>query len=701
MMDYNHRRAASDMAYTNSSANANRRSGPVPRSAFAVNLEVPVQQFVRTASFDNIAAQNRINASKTGSNNTSSHIRSQSCEGTYVWESNSNQTPAPKSSSSHRYSGLITPEDFPQPQLQNALLAPCSGLRRGSESSTNSTASTCTTVAEGASAWSAATTPETMSPTSPNSMILLQSPPERTSSKMGIVVTEPASMPTPTRPSRARAASHSALKGFHNTPIESPVPEDAEVFLTLRSSRMQRSRPSQEANIATHATAQTAEGIDISSLHQRRQQRQQKIAGKPQVKQPVRLRLTPLPTPPADVQLGRTPSIRTPNSTISPRTLKSSRSMPQIRDHAGPPPAGPLPPIPAMPKMSPSTAGSMPPTPLSSTFDILPPHPSMPPPPPPHSPALSTTSSSRTLIASATHAQMQTQQQTDKSASWEEELRRHKKLLEQFPLPADHMDDAAAPKLTRNHRSLGNLRVRSRSLSRAAASSSGSSSREDSVVGESSAVGESWMAQTYSSFSLRGSKSQQRPSTSKSNKDFRTMDQPLPPLPAMPQEHKPSISVFEDDSEDEGGEGGDVVRKFVRNLFTRRTRSHVDMHAAKENKDPNGREGKSSVSSASSKESSAHGHNDRKKNHSASSNLSMATTVGANNCTSTTNTLTPTTPEVPAVEYCEPLEYHHNKDSLATSPRSLADRSQPSTAPAAQKAPLAPLLTRMFVRRSN
>jgi hypothetical protein len=166
----------------------------------------------------------------------------------------------------------------------------------------------------------------------------------------------------------------------------------------------------------------------------------------------------------------------------------------------------------------------------------------------------------------------------------------------------------------------------------------------------------------------------------------------------MPQEHKPSISVFEDDSEDEGPEGGDAVRKFVRNLFTRRTRSHVDMHAAKENRDPNGREGKSSVSSASSKESSMHGHNDRKKNHSASSNLSMATTVGANNCTSTTNTLTPTTPEVPAVEYCEPLEYHHNKDGFMTSPRSPTEIH---TAPAPQKAPLAPLLTRMFVRRSN
>ena len=668
MMDYNHRRAASDMAYTNSTANAKHRSGPIPRSAFTVNLEVPDQQF------------------KTGSNSTSSHIRSQSYEGTYTWESNRSQTPTPRSSSRLRYSGLITPEDFPQPQLQNAFLAPCSGLRRGSESSTNSTASTCTTVAEGASAWSAATTPETMSPTSPNSMILLQSPPERTSSKMGIAATEPTSMPTPTRPSRARAASHSAPKGFYNTPIESPVPEDAEVFLTLRSSRMQRGRPSQEANTAVRATAQTAEGIDISSLHQRRQQRQQNISGKPQVKQPVRLRLTPVPTPPADVQLGRTPSIRTPNSTSSPRTLKSSRSMPQIRDQAGPPPTGPLPPVPAMPKMSPSMAGSTPPTPLSSTFDVHPPHPSMPPPPPPHSPALSSTSSSRTLTAPATHAQMQTQQQTGESSSWEEELRRHKKLLEQFPQPADHTNDATAPKLTRNHRSLGNLRARSRSLSRAAASSSGSSAREDSVVGE------SWMAQTYSSFSLRGSKSHQRPSTSKSIKDLHVMDQPLPPLPDMPQEHKPGVSVFEDDSEDEGG---DAVRKFVRNLFTRRTRSHIDMHAAKENKDPSGREGKSSVSSASFKEASAHGHNDRKKNHSASSNLSMATTVGANNCTSAANTHTPTTPEVPAVEYCEPLEYYRNTDSLLTSPRSLADRPTP------QKAPLAPRLTRMFVRRSN
>ncbi|CAK7226729.1 hypothetical protein SBRCBS47491_006328 [Sporothrix bragantina] len=601
--------------------------------------------------------------------NTNFHFRSQSYESPYSWDSYVAREPAstPPARRS-RYGNLLSAESA-ELHPQHMQLTQLDMQRRGSESSTSSAISNCTATAEGASAWSAATTPETMSPISPNNSLLLHSPPDMMSYKAGLAsMVQPASpskaghqAPVTCRPSRSRACSHSAPKHLSNSLLQSSVPEeDEQACYTRRYSREHQKTASHEANAVNESTTPAGgvlrEAKSVSNLRQRRQQRQQKIGEKAPAKQPVRLRLSPLPPLPLDQQSGRR------LSTLSPRTLKPSRSSPQLRDAAGPPPTGPLPPLPNMPNMLVATArtSTAPPTPsYSSNPDTCPPYPLGPPPPPPSRPP----PESPGLAPSPVKYSLMPEQQ---SPSWEEELRRHKKLLEQFPSEPEERQDL--PKLSRTHRSLGNIRARSRSLSRA----TGASSHDDA------AIAESRLSHQASSFSLRGSKTM-RPSTAKSARD--TVSQSRGDQATVSQSGAPHVSIFEDDSEEEG----DTVRKFVRNLFTRRTRSgevptggqHTLEHAREVSSG-------SKHTAASVKDSEGNnGHNDRKKNHSASSAFSIATTVGANTVLSMTSTLAPANTD----DGKDGFEVDHS------SPRTSSDQSRQH-----QKGPL---LSRMFVRRSH
>lgn len=686
MADYNHRRAASELvAYRQAADGAvygqehllvNQRPG----SSGAAFIHSTM-----SGGFGTPRMLGVVNPDGNKYGNTNSHFRSQSYESPYSWDPYVGSEPASAPPKGHsRYGSLVPVEAC----AQHMQLAQTNSQRRGSESSTSSAVSNCTAIAEGMSAWSAATTPETLSPTSSNNCSLLQSPPERTSSKAGPVALAPPPSPSkvpnqtfiPCRPARARAFSHSAPKRFQNTVIESSVPEEEEQTETRRNSgRPHQKHASHGVNTVKDAVLPFTglpqeETKAVLNLRQRRQQRQLKIAGKPHAKQPVRLRLSPLPPLPLDQQGSRA------SSAPSPRTLKTSRSSPQLRDVAGPPPTGPLPPLPGAPDLSqlpPPTprTPAMPPTPSFSSTSARPPHPTVPPPPPPSRPsigspglALSPRKISPTTETKLTCDESQPQEQ---GTPWEEELRRHKKLLEQFPPESEERHDL--PKLSRSYRSLGNIRARSRSLSRA----TGASFHDDATIAES-------RLSHHASFSLRGSK-MQRPATAKSSRDTESLAHEA--QPPQSQANTPHISVFEDDSEEEG----DTVRKFVRNLFTRRTRSGevsvASPHAADQTREVSSGS-KHSVSSA--KPTEGNGHNDRKKNHSASSNLSVATTVYASTVASTTTALDPSSAE----GYHDGCEVDcHPEGGSSFSPRTSSDHSRQH-----QKGPL---LSRMFVRRSH
>ncbi|KAL1892894.1 hypothetical protein Sste5346_006787 [Sporothrix stenoceras] len=683
MADYNHRRAASELVSYRQAAD-----GTIYRQE---RNHVSQRPGSSGALFANSTPRmhNKVYVDGNKYANTNFHFRSQSYESPYSWDSYvGGEIPVSAPPTGHsRYGSLVPPEV----RAQHMQLALPNSQRRGSESSTSSAISNCTATAGGPSAWSAATTPEAMSPTSPNNSLLLQSPPERTSSKAGPVIQAPPPSPSktpnhapqqafiPCRSARARALSHSAPKRFQNTAIESPVPEEEEQTETRRNSgRLHQKHASHEVNMAKEPAAQPfvslteEEAKAVSNLRQRRQQRQLKMTGTPQKKQPVRLRLTPLPPLPLDQQSSRL------SCAPSPRTLKSSRSSPQLRDAAGPPPTGPLPPLPGAPNLSqlpPPTprTPSMPPTPSFANSNVRPPHPTVPPPPPPsrqsvESPGLL---SPRRVSPSAEPTPVCEGPQ-EQGTPWEEELRRHKKLLEQFPTESEERRDL--PKLSRSHRSLGNIRARSRSLSRA----TGVSFHDDA------AIAENRLSHHASSFSLRGSKTM-RPSTAKSSKDVDHRSREV--QPSQSQVNAPHISVFEDDSDEEG----DTVRKFVRNLFTRRTRSGEVPLAS-----PNATEYTREVSSgskhsvSSGKSTEGNGHNDRKKNHSSSSNFSIATTVGGSTVVSTTTSLDPSSAET-YHDSCD-VEYHAEGNN-STSPRTSSDHSRQH-----QKGPL---LSRMFVRRSH
>lgn len=685
MADYNHRRAASELVSYRQATD-----GTVYRQE---RRHISQRPGSSGASFANSTPRmhNKVHVDGNKYANANFHFRSQSYESPYSWDSyvDGEITASTPLTGHSRYGSLVPPEARHSQQMQLALP---NSQRRGSESSTSSAVSNCTATADGHSAWSAATTPEAMSPTSPNNSLLLQSPPERISSKIGPAIHAPPPSPSktpnqaqhqayiPYRPARARASSHAAPKRFQNTAIASPVPEEEEQTEARRNSgRLHQKHASHEVNTAKEPAAQPFVGLTeeeaqtVLNLRQRRQQRQLKMAGKPpHNKQPVRLRLTPLPPLPLDQQSSRL------SYAPSPRTLKSSRSSPQLRDAAGPPPTGPLPPLPGAPDLSqlpPPTprTPAMPPTPSFANSNVRPPHPTVPPPPPPsrqlvESPGLL----SPRRVSPSTEPTPVREESQKQGSPWEEELRRHKKLLEQFPTEPEERHDL--PKLSRSHRSLGNIRARSRSLSRA----TGASLHDDA------AIAENRMSHHASSFSLRGSKTM-RPSTTKSSKDAYNGSREVQPSQAPA--NAPHISVFEDDSDEEG----DTVRKFVRNLFTRRTRSGEVPLAS-----PSATEHTREVSSGSkhsvslAKSTEGHGHNDRKKNHSSSSNFSIATTVGGNTLLSTTTTLDPSSTET----YHDSCEVDcHAEGGNSTSPRTSSDHSRQH-----QKGPL---LSRMFVRRSH
>ncbi|KIH94662.1 hypothetical protein SPBR_09216 [Sporothrix brasiliensis 5110] len=317
----------------------------------------------------------------------------------------------------------------------------------------------------------------------------------------------------------------------------------------------------------------------------------------------------------------------------------------------------------------------MPPTPSFANNDARPPHPTMPPPPPPSRPPIDCLSPifspkvTSPLMETRPHEESQPQGQ---GSPWEEELRRHKKLLEQFPAESEARH--GVPKLSRSHRSLGNIRARSRSLSRAA----GTAFYDDA------AIAGPRLSHRASSFSLRGS-NMQRPSTAKGSQDAENRAPKA--QPSQTSGNAPQCSVFEDDSDEEG----DTVRKFVRNLFTRRTRNG-EMPMATSSTTEQAREVPSSSkhSVSSTKPRDTNGHNDRKTNHSASSNFSIATTVGASTVFSTTTTIDPSSAD--ACHYGCGVECPHEGEN-SSSPRSSSDHSRHH-----QKGPL---LSRMFVRRSH
>ncbi len=592
--------------------------------------------------------------------------------------------------------GSIASTNWQSPLAQ---LPPWATQRRGSESSTSSAASNGTTAADGAPSWSPSTTPETMSPTSPSSSLLLYSPPERASSKAYGTGTTPASPPSPSqiavascRPARARACSHSASRRFPNMRIESPLLEQEEHAEACHDSRLCQRRPVQETASISGQMPMPANDYDHgengspSNLHERRQQRHQKLSGNLPAKQAVRRRLSPLPPLPLNAPNSPSPSV------MSPRTLKPSRSLPQLRDAAGPPPSTPLPPLPSIPKLSPfvlpvSVYSMLAIGPSPSSVDARPPPPTNPPPPPPSSDSIALTSScsAKTLTASSTLATItdkprktpeaqvdqEDAQPQGHSNTWEDQIRRHRQLLEQFPGQPEQQREI--PRLSRTHRSLGNLRARSKSHSRAHASS------QDDTAAAARRV-----SHQTSSLSLRGSK-MKRPSTANASSDLGAcLNGPLPPLPPL---RAPHVSIFEDDSEDESI----TVRKFVRSFFSRRTRS-AEMqadgnHGSKHTRGPSSG---SKTILATFKAGDGNNHNDRRRNCSASSSLSVATTIGASTVTSTTSTiaLTNTNMSVGGSDVESSLG-----GSCSVSPRTSSEHSRVQHK--------GPLLSRMFARRSD
>ena len=657
MEDHIHRRTTSEVVASS--------KAPVTGGAYGCKQAALNQRSFETNS---IAP-----ASSTTHANAAFHLRSQSYESSCKMDYRLGREPLATPPTRHSRYGKLLSAESAESYPRHMHLAQLDMQRRGSESSTSSAVSACTTTAGGTSSWSAATTPETMSPTSPNNSLLLRSPPENNLEKTGTGSALLPASPSRTgqqgstlcRQSQSRACSHSVPKRPPNSLFESTVPEEDERTEMMRgNARRHQKMASYESNVPQASTTPAAgllrEAKSASNLRQRRQQRQQKVGEKPQAKQPVRLRLSPLPPLPLDQQSDRR------LSTTSPRTLQPSRSSPQLRIAAGPPPTGPLPPLPRMSAVTP-TYLPLPPTPLTSPNpDAHPACPVGPPPPPPSRPP----PDSPGLAASPLDCSAMLQQQ---SQSWEEELKRHKKLLEQFPSESKQRQEL--PRLSRTHRSLGNIRARSRSLSRA----TGVSLQDDIMISEPR------LSHHASSFNLRGSK-MQRPATAKPTKDSkgrRHDDQGC-----TSQAGTPHVSVFEDDSEEEG----DAVRKFVRSFFTRRTRGSEVPTPKQQITTEQVHEVFSGSQYAAVPANAYEGnrHNDRKKNHSTSSALSMATTVDVDTHLSTASTLVPANTE----------DWKNGREAVAhpeggnnPSPRGSSDQ------PRQQQR--GPLLSRMFVRRSR
>lgn len=563
--------------------------------------------------------------------------------------------------------------------------------RRDSEgSSVSSATSSSTPPADRVYSWSSSTTPESVSPASPprNEQLARLQPPQRTSSRVAF---GPSAIKSPTRTSQGQVScraprstqtmSRSISTRFHNTPIKSPVPEEEE------HPGRHYVHPNREMESDTGCSPFLTcpafqDGAVESPLHQRRQQRQQRLATYSPFPQPQKTKLSPLPPLPIRQSLNRqlpTTAATSPSSTTSCRPLnkEATRSLPQLRDLAAPLPES-LPPLPLVPQFSPlfpaSPAGmvSQSPTILAGSsagaINAPPPHPTMPPPPPPMWAAtVSAKSVDKETIPPATAmsrnskhtSQQQQQHQHTPPDRWEDELRRHKQLLRHFPQQPDMQGERL--KIPRMHKSLGNLRARSRAHSTPSAS--------DTIVTTSSGI-------VYTSSAARSGSRASKHSKSKSLwENTGRLDEPLPPTP---QPDAPRVSIFEDDSDDEG----DTVRQFVRNLFTRRTRcsemsplgfgthdSVAAPHASKEST------ATSSVDGSS--------HNNRKKSYSTSSNFPVGATVGENTIGSSA---TPITSSGGDMYGCINVE-----GQAADSPRTSSDNTRQR----------GPLLTRMFVRRSH
>ncbi|OAA62475.1 hypothetical protein SPI_04015 [Niveomyces insectorum RCEF 264] len=710
-MDYNHKRANSELASITRSINAaaKQRNMSQPARDFATGAvdwtnqcfgtnEFVQDYYMRGPDAPSAYSNGRLDDSRLNhdhrdagwSSTNNCHFRSQSHESPYNWSSGLGMEAASEPfPTSRRYGDLG----------QNRQLAPSMMPRRSSEDSVSSNASTSAGTADQGCAWSASTTPESLSPTTPKDSLVLQSPPEKPPS--GVVSPEagtdtvilPAKayqLPATSRPARSRACSRSAPKRFQNTPIDAPVPEEEEQAENRCTGRARQNR--ERAVVALVDTAVSPGegrrpdgGATVPSLHQRRQQRQQSVSAQTQPKQLARPRLSTMPPLPLQSQATRT----------SPAPLHrgldrlASRSLPQLRGLAGPPPPGPLPSLPPVPAISPLFP-LVPASPTVSTPTVSPGINSRPPPPdgpPPAAPAAAAASaaattstaaeSSTTLTTSSTSETIKPKEERSQERnitppSWQDELQRHKMYLQQFPAePCEPPHDR--PRLSRAHRSLGNLRARARARSLAHAAAV---SPDEAVSAEPFSA-----MQHISQCASRGLRTG-RPSTAKTTREWGVrLDEPLPPLP---QVDTPHVSVFEEDSDDEG----DTVRKFVRNLFTRRTRSGEVPSASVHAREPSlGSKETAAAMASYARAGDANSHNNRKKNYSTSSSFSVATTVGASTIVSTTTTLASTNTEASEVDY------YLEDDHASTSPRTSTDQARPS-----QKGPL---LSRMFVRRSR
>lgn len=648
MADYNHRRVVSEVetyhqSLTPGALYSHRQAG--------LSRHSPVTRTITVTS------------SKT----MNAHLRSQSHESPCSYTLLGRDSASALAVKRSRYGDLLSTETaavYPR----HMRLSQLDSQRRGSESSTSSDStssavSNCTAVAR--DSWSATTTPEALSPISPSNSLLLHSPKSRpTFETTGLSSFPPASplksecqASTSCRSSWSHACLQSAPRRLPSSLFEPSLvsDEDEQVELTHSITRGHGKTAShQEKTLGESSIAGISSPLRTAkSVSNLRQRRQQKVGVVPQAKQPTRLRLSPLPPLPKDQQSGRR------LSTVSPRTLTPSRSMPHIRDTAGPPPTGPLPPLPNLP----ITTSSTPMTPSSPSFSshmyyrspYSPGPPAMPSRPPPASPS---------LAVSPMNNHKPSEQQ---SLPWEEELRRHKKLLQQFP--SEPEECKGLPKLSRTHRSLGNIRARSRSLSRA----TGTHLHGDAEISESR------LSHQTSSFSLRGLKMQQRSSTAKSARGTPACCENAP----ITNSGMPYISIFEDDSEEEG----DAVRKFVRNLFTRRSRS-AEVPAVNQPTLEQAHEVSSSSRHVATSSRSFDGtsRGNRTDNGRASSASSPATSVGAG-MMSTASTLS-------ADDLKSKFE-SESRSKRGQPPSSMAFSDQ------SRQHQKGPLLSRMFVRWSH
>ncbi|EFX01930.1 hypothetical protein CMQ_5001 [Grosmannia clavigera kw1407] len=554
-------------------------------------------------------------------------------------------------------------------------------VRRGSESSVSSATSSSTPPTDRAYSWSTSTTPGSASPTSPphDELLVKLLQPERTSSLTAFdahAVTSPtkaSQAPVSCRVSRSsHILSRSISTRFHNTPIKSPVPEEEEHSGRHYVQPSQETKP--ETGCAPSLFCAASQIVSMESpLHQRRQQRQQRLATYSPFPQPQKAKLSPLPPLPIQECLSQQPQIVSPSSTTPRRSLnkEATRSLPQLRDLAAPLPDS-LPPLPLVPNLSPmfpaspaNLAASSPAVstgPTTGTVKAPPPHPTMPPPPPPlrteRVPAKDVT---REGIHSSSRDSKYTSQQPQQPLPdrWEEERRRHKQLLRHFPQQPEKQGERL--KMSRTHKSLGNLRARSRAHSTPSAC--------DTVVTTSSGI-------IYASSTGRNEPRASKHSKSKSLwENTGRLDEPLPPTP---QPDAPHVSIFEDDSDDEG----DTVRQFVRNLFTRRTRSSeiptlgYGTHESIANPHAGFKD------SATTKAIDYNNHNTWKKNHSTSSSYSTAAAAAANLAS-----LSAITAASSGGDIGSGLDVEYQPDS----PRTSSDHTRQR----------GPLLTRMFVRRSH